>query len=210
MRTQSSKSRRREFTPAEAAAITQVPLKQVHQYIDRELSELDVAVRGTGTRALTFAGLIAVRMVYDFPMCLAPASRAEVIKQALMHPRRKSAELEGGKVVIRVDTARSIVQAGLHALRKAEAAISSDPGIMRGEPCMKGTRIPAHVVAAIAEAEGPAEAKATYPTLSEGQIALATLYARAHPRRGRPRRLELPAKLSKFATLLRSTTVKIG
>jgi uncharacterized protein (DUF433 family) len=58
---------------------------------------------------------------------------------------------------------------------------------MQGEPCVRGTRIPVYVVAAIARAKGRNEAIATYPSLSLAQVELAELFAQAHPRRGRPK-----------------------
>ncbi len=149
-------------------------------------------------------------MVHDYPASLSASSRPEVIGQALRHPRRKSVSLEGGKVIVAVDTARRAVSDGLEALHEAEAAVQTDAQIMRGEPCLKGTRIPVYVVASIAESGGIEEARATSSSLTEHQIGLACFYAQAHPRRGRPKKLEIPAKGGIPAKPRRSKTVRIG
>jgi hypothetical protein len=50
------------------------------------------------------------------------------------------------------------------------------------------------VVAAIAEKRGIEEAHATYPFLKKQQVELATLYAKAHPRKGRPKKTAFPTE----------------
>ena len=74
--------------------------------------------------------------------------------------------------------------------------VTSDPEIMRGTPVFKGTRIPVDLVAdMLAQGATPQEILEGYPTLNEGyptlnkeRIAIAPLYMRAFPRRGRPGR----------------------
>ena len=71
--------------------------------------------------------------------------------------------------------------------------IAQDPEVLGGEPCVKGTRIPAYLVGALARKHGFAEVRATYPSLSRQTIELVALYVEAHPRKGRPRQAELSA-----------------
>ena len=69
----------------------------------------------------------------------------------------------------------------------ALSMVESDPGILGGTPVIAGTRIPVHDVAASAAAGLPASRiREAYPALGEGQIELASLYARANPLQGRP------------------------
>lgn len=189
LRAITAKFRVREYSTSEASAITGVPLSTINHYISRELSSLGIGVWGDGKRSLSYDGLIALRMAHTYPKSLAPSSRVTVIEKALKSPRKKHLTLEGGKVIVRIDTARRAVSDGLQRLHHAEAAVSTDPGILRGEPCFRGTRIPVYVVAAIANAEGIEEAKTTYSKLSNSQISAACLYAKANPRRGRPKRV---------------------
>ena len=57
--------------------------------------------------------------------------------------------------------------------------ISSDPAILRGKPCIKGTRIPvALVLGYLAAKKSTAEILAEFPDLSEADIEAALEYAR--------------------------------
>lgn len=178
----------RDYSTAEAAAITGVPLATVNHYISRELADLGIAVWGDGKRTISHDGLVALRMAWDYPKSLAAGSRVEVIRQALEAPRKMHLVLEQGDVVVRVGAARRAVADGLRKLRQAETIVSIDPGTLRGDPCIRGTRIPVHTIAAIASAAGVGSVRDTYSRLTSAQIELACLYARAHPRRGRPKR----------------------
>ena len=61
--------------------------------------------------------------------------------------------------------------------------------MLSGTPCIGGTRIPVHDIADMLANGDTAEAvRDAFPRLSEAQIELAVFYARAYPRRGRPRR----------------------
>lgn len=67
------------------------------------------------------------------------------------------------------------------------ALIETDPEVQHGEPVIRGTRITASTIAAIAEQGTPVEVILRhYPTLSEEQIEAARLHTRAHPRPARP------------------------
>lgn len=59
--------------------------------------------------------------------------------------------------------------------------ILSDPSIMGGTPCIRGTRMTVYAVAARLRAETPADLMADYPHLTLDQIEAAARYAAAHP-----------------------------
>ena len=61
--------------------------------------------------------------------------------------------------------------------------VVEDPEIMGGEPCLKGTRIPAFVIADMRAAGIPVEAiLRSYPSLTPDLIESACNYAATHPR----------------------------
>lgn len=69
----------------------------------------------------------------------------------------------------------------------ALSMVKTDPGILGGTPVIAGTRIPVHDVAASATAGLPASRiREAYRGLSDEQIEVASLYARANPLQGRP------------------------
>ncbi len=62
-----------------------------------------------------------------------------------------------------------------------------DPEILGGEPVIRGTRIPVHLVGDILEqGANEEEILSGYPTLKRENLELAHIYVRAYPRRGRP------------------------
>jgi uncharacterized protein (DUF433 family) len=65
--------------------------------------------------------------------------------------------------------------------------VTSDPAIMGGAPCFAGTRIPVHDIADMLANGDTAEGLAVaYPQLSADRVRLASIYATAYPRKGRP------------------------
>ena len=81
------------------------------------------------------------------------------------------------------------VRSGLSSLARARRLISTDEAVLGGTACIKGTRIPAHDIAdMLANGDDMGAIREAYPALVEEQIEAAALYARAYPRRGRPRR----------------------
>jgi uncharacterized protein (DUF433 family) len=91
----------------------------------------------------------------------------------------------------------------LNELREAQELVIEDPEILSGTPVIKGTRIPVYDVASLVDSgTSTAELLELYPRLKREQFELASLYAKANPQRGRPRRRTFPkgseVSVSKF------------
>jgi uncharacterized protein (DUF433 family) len=83
--------------------------------------------------------------------------------------------------------------------RRAQALVVSDPEVLSGEPCLRGTRVPVYLIGELARAHGVSRTHAMYPFLTEEKIELALLYVSEHPRKGRPPQTKLPrAKSTKY------------
>lgn len=83
-----------------------------------------------------------------------------------------------------------------HKLIEAQKIVVEDADILGGTPVIKGTRVPVYDVAAsVAAGLSTERIKEAYPSLTDNQIELATLYAKATPPRGRPRQSE-PAPIT--------------
>ena len=69
------------------------------------------------------------------------------------------------------------------------AGYDADPAVRAGEPVVRGTRVPVHMLADL-DAQGATreELLEDYPSLTPDDLDAALLYARVYPRRGRPRR----------------------
>jgi uncharacterized protein (DUF433 family) len=85
----------------------------------------------------------------------------------------------------------------LSQLKQAQELVNEAPEVLCGTPVIRGTRIPVYDVASLVDAGTPAEElREIYPKLAPSQIESASIYAKANPQRGRPRRRHLPKGLS--------------
>lgn len=72
-------------------------------------------------------------------------------------------------------------------VRAALDAITSDEGVLGGQPVFRGTRVPIDAVLTSVEAGIPLErVQRAYPSVTEEMVELARVYTTVRPRRGRP------------------------
>lgn len=143
--------------------------------------------------SIDYKGLFAVLMADDLiKYQLAKDIRSKALAQALA---KNTTRVEPTPVLsVVVSGYREKAQKGLSALYEAEENVETSKEIMQGEPCIRGTRVPVYVLAAIAAKHGIEEAQKTYPFLSRSNLEHAILYAKAHPRKGRPKTTTFPSK----------------
>ena len=68
--------------------------------------------------------------------------------------------------------------------------VVEDPEILSGTPVIKGTRVPVYdIAAAIDSGTAIDRILKSYPSLKDWQVELASVYAKAVPPRGRPKRV---------------------
>lgn len=170
----------------EAACVTGVPLKQVHRIIDAGLLN-DAARGGNRARAIRHDGLVGLKLAHETTEILTLEGRRRLVRFVLDHPEAMTARERHVSVDVR--SMKGDVRKGLSLLAQAREAVSCDDAVLSGTPCIAGTRIPAHDIAdMMANGDDIGAIRAAFPQLSEAQIELAAFYARAYPRRGRPRR----------------------
>ena len=175
------------FSTNEAACVTGVPLKQVHRIIDSGLLE-DAAQGENRTRVVRCDGLVGLKMAHETTDILTLKGRRRLVRYLLDHPEAMMARERHVSVDVR--SMKGDVRKGLSLLAKARESISCDDAVLSGTPCIEGTRIPAHDIAdMLANGDSAESIREAFPQLSEAQIELAAFYARAYPRRGRPRRI---------------------
>lgn len=170
----------------EVACVAEVPVKDVYRIIRSDLLS-DAVKRSNGRIAILSKGLIGVKLAYDTAEILTTEGRRQLIRRLLDHPEAET--IREGAVSIDIQLMKSAVQRGLTTLENAKKMVVSDPEILSGMPCFKGTRIPVYYIAwMVANGdEIPAILKA-YPRLDEEQVEAAILYAKAYPFRGRWKR----------------------
>jgi uncharacterized protein (DUF433 family) len=174
------------FTPTEAAVLTGLSLKAVHNAIDKQTVS---AVPGEGGgRLLDARALLSLSLERQLSERVAPELRRKVF-DAVAGTRRNVVSLEGGLLKIDLREPRRELAASLRDLRRARRLVVSDPEILGGDPVFRGTRVPVHLIAElVAQAAQPAELIEGYPRLTAEMIRLAPIYAAAYPLRGRPRK----------------------
>ena len=197
------------YTPAQASAVANLPLKAVHKLIDgRLIRPRRMRVGQEIQRFLSQDQLVYLRLEAEGVRLLPLAMRREVAKAVENSPRIDMVCLsEGSAVMIQVKHVRLEVEQQLLRLREAEQMTVSDPEILHGSPVYRGTRIPVELVAdMLNDGASVEEILEGYPALDRNKIELAPLYVRAFPRRGRPsQRLwasKKPARVTRHAAVL--------
>ncbi len=179
------------YTPAQAAAITGLPLAAVHKAIDSRLIRPRPARAGaTVRRLLTKEQLIYLQLEAEGLRLLPVGTRREIAESIRRSPEADLMAIGNGTALfVEFKAARRKVEGRLKQLAHMEEMVASDPEIMRGTPVFKGTRIPVDLVAEmLAKGATAEEILEGYPALTRKKIAIAPLYMRAFPRRGRPSR----------------------
>jgi uncharacterized protein (DUF433 family) len=188
--------RERIFTASEAAVAAGVPLKIVHREIDQGPLK---AARGRdgNKRCLREQDLIylaAANGLDNRLVQLTREGRSKLYDAIALHRRRgrideREISLFGGGLSLDLKGVLKQVRTKLAMLERARKQVIEDTEVRGGEPCIAGTRIGVYEIAAMLEqGESEAELLAGYPSLRPEQLQLARIYARAYPRRGRPRR----------------------
>src|SRR5579862_765191 len=185
------------YTPAQASAITGLPLAAVHKAIDTRLIRPRSARSGaTVRRLLTKEQLIYLQLEAEGLRLLPVGTRREIADSIQRSPETDVLAVGNGTALfVEFKAARRKVEGQLKQLAHIEEMVVSDPEIMRGTPVFKGTRIPVDLVAdMLAQGVTAEEILEGYPTLNKEIIAIVPLYMHAFPRRGRPSRRRLQGK----------------
>lgn len=170
----------------EAACVTEIPLKQVHRFIDAGLLGDAVRIR-KGARTVPVTALVGLKLADATAWILTLEGRRRLVRRLLDDPEAKSIREETVSVDLR--PMKREVQTGLSNLESAKKMVEIDKDILGGAPCLKGTRIAVHDIAdMLANSNGVSAVLGAYPALNDRQVTAAAIFANAYPRRGRPRR----------------------
>ena len=145
------------------------------------------AARGQRERALDEAAVVYLRIRGEVGDLLTAKARKEVYR-ALRTEEPVRSRLELGLIEVSTKEAVRTVRERIGRLRRARAAVEVDPEIRGGEPVVRGTRIPVHMLADLEKAgEARDRILEDYPAVDAELLEDALLYASLNPRRGRPR-----------------------
>ncbi|MBY3258864.1 DUF433 domain-containing protein [Rhizobium laguerreae] len=199
----------REYTPAEAAAVSEIAVKAVHNAIDKRI--LSNRLSRTSGRALTDEDLLRLKLWYGVGSILSAERRKRLFDTIDQNPHADTVRADD-YLIVDVARAREHLAARGEALREADKIIHSVKGLVGGEPVFKGTRVPVRTIAAM-KLQGAAtdEIVEGYPALTARMVDLAEIWVAAHPARGRPRKLSeqgLKVKSVKRLPLRKAITEK--
>lgn len=179
-------------TRREVAAITGASLRA----IDKAIEQRVVPVHRAGGQTLLDSDGVALIAIFGRAGVPLPVSVKREVRDWVVSckphllRREQVFAVRGGPVAIRcTDDVRRYARASLEYARLRDRYIVRDPEISGGDPVIKGTRLKAHTVAArIDDGDTIAELHAEHPQIPEQALTVAYRYAKANPRRGRPRR----------------------
>lgn len=178
-----------KYTPAEASALADLPIRTVRRLIDRRLIRPRRLQTGRSVqRLLSWEQLVYLRLEAEGLGLLPVAERRKIAKQIEADAGIDVVSLsEGSALLIQVKAVRNELDERLKRLERAESVIVEDSETMRGTPVYRGTRIPVALIAdMLNQGASIDEILEGYPALDREKIELAPLYVQAFPRRGRP------------------------
>lgn len=178
------------FSPVEVGAVTGAPVKAVYKVAEDRLPP-GMLVRRGRERRLTRWGAVCFAIDRAMPRDVPLPVRRELYTDIQARRSVAPARCERGILayVVDVQVVADRVDAALLRYREAMALVVEDPAIQGGAATFRGTRILVHQVADLMlQGAAEAELREDYPRLTPEMIAAAPVYARAHPRRGRPRK----------------------
>ena len=179
----------REYTPAQASVLANLPLPAVHKVIERRLIRPRRLRTGRSIqRMLNWQQVLYLRLEAEGVRLLPVSARRAIAKQVEAFPGKDIVVPGGGSaLVIQVKSVRLELDADLKKLERAAEMAVSDPEIMHGTPVYRGTRIPIELIAKMVRQGAKFdEILEGYPALDREKVELAPLYVQAFPRRGRP------------------------
>lgn len=176
----------RAYTPAEAAAISQVAVKSVHNEIDKRIIEARFGPEG---RELSDGDLLRLKLWYGVGSILSAERRKRLFDTIDANPNADTVRADD-YLIVDVARAKEHLAARAEALREAEQKTQTVKGVAGSEPVFKGTRVPVRMIVAMKrQGASTEEIVEGYPSVTARMVELAEIWTAAHPARGRPKRV---------------------
>lgn len=176
----------------ETALLTAVPLRTVDKAIEDQVVESRSG--GRGATVLCWDDVITIALIGKAELPLQKKTKKDIRRwvaevQPYVHKTVPEVPL-GEAVVLRLNPwFQPLVKELQGYVEARDRYIERNPAIRGGEPVIAGTRLPVHAVAArIAGGDTIDDLREDYPKIPRRALEAALVYARSHPRRGRPAR----------------------
>lgn len=182
----------------EAAIATGVSARKINRLIDDAVLPKSVCTKVGTRRALRAFAVPMVSFGASDGAKLSKRMRLEAMRMIEKFTKENWPRLcnepeharllrfESGCIIICLGEPVSAAMAGLNQLSDALYRIVKEPKVRGGLPVVRGTRISVYEIADALLSDGLEIALEDFPVLSCEDAEAAVLYARAHPRTGRP------------------------
>lgn len=203
------------LTTSEAAIAAGVTVAKINRMIDKRILP-KMLYKTSQNRTVRKDACLWIAFYFETEDVLTAAARVKAMRSGLAHNHswtelRHCKFEESRTVQVLLSSIWEDVDRRLSELRKAQEIAVEDPEILSGTPVIRGTRIPVHDVASLVDAGTPLqELLEIYPTLTQSQFELTSIYAKANPQRGRPRRRHFPRSLTVSVSKKRLRGSSIG
>ncbi len=202
------------LTTSEAAVAAGVSVPQIHRIIDEKILPEDL-YSTTQMRTFRTDACILIAFYFETAESLTAQARLRTIRNAMAHcgswEQWKNCIVEDQSITVRFSNIWKGVEERLHQLMKAREMVIEDPEILSGTPVIKGTRVPVYDIAAAVDSGTPTDRiLKSYPNLKNWQVELASVYAKAVPPRGRPKRVSSTGRIKGSITKKRLRTPSPG
>jgi uncharacterized protein (DUF433 family) len=180
------------LTTSEAAVAAGVSVPQIHRIIDEKI--LPEHLYSTAQmRTFRTDACILIAFYFETAELLTAHARLRTIRNAMAHcgswTEWENCTVQDRSITVRFSEISKGVMERLHQLTRAHEMVTEDPAILSGTPVIKGTRVPVYDIAPLVDAGIPKERiLKSYPSLKDWHLELASIYAKAVPPRGRPKR----------------------
>lgn len=192
------------FVPtAEAAFIAGLSDRDMNRVLDEHLVPDDLVQTDKNVRLFSRLSAAFARFYFDAEPFYAASLRKLVLvelatrvhksaKREVLLSLKRSNDMDWLVVIPfgRVDVSTFVADAAGRArqVEHAHDLIKTDPGVMGGVPVFAGTRVPIEIVTSSLEKGVDAKRlQKAYAFLTDEHVEAARVYAKVHPRRGRPR-----------------------
>ncbi len=148
----------------------------------------------TQMRTFRTDACILIAFYFETAELLTAQARLRTIRNAIAHcgswREWENCVVEDRPITVHFSEIWKGVAERLDRLKRAHEMVVEDPEILSGTPVIKGTRVPVYdIAAAIDSGTAIDRILKSYPSLKGWQVDLASVYARAVPPRGRPKRV---------------------
>jgi len=188
----------KELTPAEAAVVSGVSVRDVNRIIDEKILPKGFYSPSVHRmRSLKSNACVFISFYFESADRLTSEERQRTIVTASQHFLKWNAKqdwsVQDEFLTIDLFPFWKRVHDRLLRLSAARDLVTVSEDTLGGTPVIRGTRIPVYDVAASVVAGLPMKRiLSAYPGLDEEKVGLVALYAEANPQRGRPRRIPAP------------------